>query len=135
MVENPCATASATQKNLISIDRDFWRLTVLFAIPTAVELSQCIGAGGCRFPISSRVSLKILACLQFRNRAPSYASAADATTKRKIAHSVKNAPFNLIGFVGSGFHPMKKWPHALLCALASNKYDASKWMFITMSDA
>ena len=48
---------------------------------------------------------------------------------------VKNAPFNFIGFVGSGFHPMKKWPHTLLCALASDKFDASEWMFIIMSDA
>jgi hypothetical protein len=30
-------------------------------------------------------------------RAPSLASAAEATTKHSIVHSVKNAPFNLIG--------------------------------------
>ena len=124
MSKNPCATASATQKCLISIDRDCWGLTVLFATPTVVEMSQCMGVGGCGCPISLRVNLKILACLQFRYRAPSSTSAAEATTKYKIAHSMKNAPFNLIGFVGPGFHPMKKWPHALLCALASDKYDA-----------
>ena len=107
----------------------------MFAIPTAVELPQCMGVGGCGCPISSRASLKIVACLQFRNMTPSSASAAEATTKRKIARSVKNALFNLIGFVGLGFQPKKKWPHALLCALASNKYDTSEWMFITMSDA
>jgi len=97
----PCSTASATQKNLISIDLDLCRFTVLFAMPTAVELSQ----------------------------------AADGTTNRKIAHNLKNAPFNLMGFVGSGFHPMKKCPHALLWALASDKYDASEWIFNIMSDA
>ena len=130
----PCSTASATQKNLISIDLDLCRFTVLFAKPTAVELSQCIGIGGWGCPISSSVSQKIVACLQLRNNAPSYASAADATTNRKIAHNVKNAPFNLMGFVGSAFHPMKKCPHALLWALASDKYDASEWIFNTMSD-
>ena len=135
MSKNPCATASATQKNLISLNRDCRRLTVLFVIPTAVELSQCMGVGGCGCPISSRVSQQMVACLQLRNRAPSSDSAAEATTKRKIVHSVKNAPFNLIGFVGSGFHPMKKWPHALLCGLAFDKCDSSKWMFITISNA
>ena len=130
-----CSTASATQKNLISIDLDRCLFTVLFAMPTAVELSQCIGVGGWGCPISSSVSQKIVACLQLRNNAPSSASAADATTNRKIAHNVKNAPFNLMGFVGSAFHPMKKCPHALLWALASDKYDASEWIFNTISDA
>ena len=77
-------------------------------MPTAVELSQCTNVGGYRCPISSSVSQKIIACLQMRNSAPNSASAADATTNLKIAHSVKNAPFNLMGFVGSAFHPMKK---------------------------
>ncbi len=53
----------------------------------------------------------------------------------RIAHNVKNAPFNLVGFVGSAFHPMKKCLHALLWALASDKYDASEWIFNIMSDA
>ena len=131
----PCSTASATQTNLISIDLHRCRFTVLFAMPTAVELSQCIGVGGWGCPISSSVSQKIVACLQLRNNAPSSASAADATTNRKIAHNVKNAPFNLMGFVGSAFHPMKKCPHALIWALASDKYDASEWIFNTISDA
>ena len=91
--------------------------------------------GGKWLQVPHLFSQKNVACLQLRNRAPSSASAAEATTKRKIAHSVKNTPFNFIGFVGLGFHPMKKWPHDLLCALASNKYDASKWMFIIMTDA
>jgi hypothetical protein len=38
-----CAHLSLIQKNLISIERDRWRLTKLFAIPTAVALSQCTG--------------------------------------------------------------------------------------------
>ena len=103
-------------------------------MPTVVELSQCIGVGGWGCPISSSMSQKNVACLQLRNNAPSSASAADAPTNCKIAHNVKNALFNLMGFVGSAFHPMKKCLHALLWALASDNYDASEWIFNTMSD-
>jgi hypothetical protein len=131
----PALTASETQKNLISIYHERWRFTVLFAMPTAVELSQLMGVGGCGWPISSRVSWNIVACLQFKNNAPSSASAADATTNHDIAHKVKNAPFNLIGCVGLGVHPMKKCLHAQLCAFASDKYDASEIMFNIISDA
>jgi hypothetical protein len=97
-------------------------------MPTTVELSQFIGVGGCGWPISLRVSQNILACLKFKNNAPSSASTADAMTNCNIAHKVKNASFNLIGCVGLGFHPMKKCLHALLCAFASDKYDAlDRW--------
>ncbi len=90
-------------------------------MPTAVELLQCMSVGDCGCPISSRVSQNITACLQLRKRAPSLALAAEVMMKHKIEHSVKNAPFNLIGFVGFAFHPMKKWPHAWLCAFASKR--------------
>jgi hypothetical protein len=79
-------------------------------MPTVVELLQCIGVGGWGCPISLSASQKIVACLQLRNNAPRSASVADTTTNLKIAHNVKNAPFNLMGFVGSAFHPMKKMP-------------------------
>jgi hypothetical protein len=85
-------------------------------MPAVVELSQCIVIGGWGCPISSSVSQKIVACLQLRNNALSSASVVDATTHLKIAHNVKNASFNLMGFVG----------HFLLCALASDKYDATE---------
>ncbi len=88
-------------------------------MPTAAELLQCMGVGGCGCPISSRMSGNITACLQLKKRAPSSASVAKETTKRKITHGVKNAPFNLMDFVGSAFHPMKKWPYAQLCVVAS----------------
>jgi hypothetical protein len=65
-----------------------------------------------------------VACLQFKNNAPSSASAADATKNHNIAHQVKNAPFNSIGCVRLDFHPMKKCAHAWLCAFALDKYDA-----------
>jgi hypothetical protein len=70
------------------------------------------------------VSQNIVACLQFKNNAPSFASAVDATTNRNIAHKVQNSPFNMIGCVGLGFHPMKKSPHAPLCAFVLDKYNA-----------
>ncbi len=65
-----------------------------------------------------KCELKIVACLQLRNKAPSSASAAEAKMNLKIVHSMKNSSFSLMGFVGSSFHPMKKRPHALLCAFA-----------------
>jgi hypothetical protein len=40
----------------------------------------------------------------------------------------------LMGFVGSAFHPMKKWPQALLWAFAADKYDASEWMLRIISE-
>ena len=122
-------------KNLISIERDRCRFMVLFAMPTTVELLQCTSVGGCGCPISSRANQNIIDCLQLRKRAPSSASVAEATTNRKIAQSVNNAPFNLMGFAGSAFHPMKKWPHTRLCAFASERYDASEWTVNIMSEA
>jgi hypothetical protein len=108
------------------MERERWRLTVVFTMPTAVELSQWIGVGGWGCPISSSVSLNIVACLQLRNRALSSALAAEATMKHKMAHKVKNAPFNLMGLVGLARQHMKKWPQALLWALASDRYDTSE---------
>ena len=108
---------------------------MLFAIPAAVALSQWIGVFGCGWPNSSRVNRKIMPSLQFKKRAPSSASAAEATTKQRMAHKVKNAPFNLMGSPSLGVQPIKKWPHALLRASDSDKYDASECMFIIMSDA
>ena len=122
-------------KYLISIDRDLCRLMVLFAMPTVVALSQCTGVRGWGCPSSLRVSLKMIPSLQFRKRAPSSASAVEATTNRRMVHNVKNAPFNLIGSPSFGDHPMKKRPHARLCAFVSERCDASEWTFKIMSDA
>jgi hypothetical protein len=93
----------------------------------------CVGGWG--WPISSSVSLKIVTCLQFRKRAPSLASNAEATTKRNIAHRVKKAPFNLMGLVGSVRQPMKKCPQAQLWAFASERYEASEGILRIMSEA
>ena len=104
-------------------------------MPTVVALSQCIGVFGCGCPISSRVSRKIIPSWQARKRAPSSASAAEATTNFRILHREKNAPFNFIGLLSMGREPMKKCPLARLRALGSLKYDASEWIFMTISEA
>ncbi len=77
----------------------------------------------------------IMPSLQFRNRAPSSASAAEAMMKQRMAHKVKKAPLSLMGLPSFAFQPMKKCPHALLCAPVSDKYDASKCTSMIMSDA
>ena len=51
--------------------RDFCLLTVLFTIPTVVELSIWMGVGGCGWPSSSKVSHMTLASFALRNNAPS----------------------------------------------------------------
>jgi hypothetical protein len=130
-----CSTASATQKKRISIKQDLCCLTVLFTMPTAVELPQCTGIRGWGWPISSSMSRNIVACLQFRKRAPSLASTAEAMLNHNMAQRVKKAPFNLMGLVRSARQPMKKCPQALLWAFALERYDASKWMLRIMLDA
>ena len=62
-------------------------LTVLFAMPAAVALSQCMGVDGCGWPSSSSVSLIIFASFVFKNIAPNSASAADAATNLRIMQS------------------------------------------------
>ena len=73
--------------------------------------------------------------MQLRKSTPSSASTAEAMTKRKIAHSIKNAPFNRMGFLGSALQPIKKCPHAQLWAFASNRCDASEWILRIMLEA
>ena len=112
MLKLPCLHWSHTQKYRISMERERWRLTVLLAMLTTVELSQCIGAAGCGCPISRNVFRSILSSLQFMNNAPSSASATDAATNLSTLHSVCIAPFMRMGILSSGNHPMKNWPHA-----------------------
>jgi hypothetical protein len=107
---------------------------VLFAIPTGVALLQQICIFGWGWLNSSSVIQSIMPSLQFRNRAPSLASVAEATTKQRMAHKVKKAPLSLMGLPSFAFHPMKKCPHALLRAPASDKYDVSECTFMIMSD-
>ena len=53
-------------------------MTVSFAIPAAVLLSQCTGGGGWRWPSSLRANHNTLPSLILKNSAPSSASAAEA---------------------------------------------------------
>ena len=129
MLKLPCLHWSHTQKYRISMEHESWRLTVLLAMPTAVELSQCIGVAGCGCPISRNVFRSIMASLKFMNNAPSSASAADAATNLSTLHSVCIASFMRIGILSSCTHPMKKWPHARLPALGAERYEALLWVF------
>jgi hypothetical protein len=117
------------------MEREHCRLTVLFAISTAVALLQWACVFGCGCPNSSRVSQKIIPSLQFRKRAPSSVSAMEETMKRKMAHSVKNAPLSWIGLPSFGDHPIKIWPQAWLGHADSDKYNESEWMFSIMTEA
>ena len=104
------------KKYLISMLHDRCRFTVLFAMPTAVASSQCMGVGGCGWPSSSSVSLVIFASFAFKNIAPNSASAADAATNLRIMQSVRIGPFRRMGQSSSGSQPRKKWPDARLLA-------------------
>ncbi len=117
------------------MERNCWRLSVLLAIPTAIALLQCTCVQGCGWPSSSNTSQKIIPLLQVKKRAPSSASSVEATTKQRIAHSVKNAPFNFIGLPLLGIQPMKKCPHAWLRASDLDRHNASEWMIKIMSKA
>ncbi len=88
---------------------------------TAVELLQCIGVGGWGWPISCSVSLKNVACLQFRKRAPSLASAAGATKKHNIAQRVKKAPFKFDGLGGVSVPTHEKMPTRLAVGVCLQK--------------
>eukprot|EP00957_Ditylum_brightwellii_P100317 7645799-Ditylum_brightwellii.AAC.1 len=66
---------------------------------------------------------------------PSLALAADAATCLIILQSVCLAPLSMMGWSGLGTDPRKKWLPAVLCALDSDKYEASEWMLRTISDA
>ena len=92
-----------------------------FTVPHVVELLQLIGVGGCGCPISSSISLAILPFLTLRNKAPNSASATDAATNLSMLHKLCIAPFSLMGSLGLGSHPRKKWPDALLLTFRFDK--------------
>ena len=69
---------------------------VCFTTPNAVELSICIGVGGCLCPISSSRCRIGTASRELIYSAPSSASAADDITAFIICATVNTAPL----FVG-----------------------------------
>ena len=101
-------------------------VTVSFAMPVAVLLSQCTGVGGCGCPISCKIKRNILVSLPLINKALNLASAADAATNFSIPHTTNIFPFNKVGFQSCGTSPMKYTPTALLLAPGSDKEDASE---------
>ena len=108
---------------------------MLFAIPLAVLLSQCMGVAGCLWPSSDRMRRMILPSRALRNRAPSPAYAADVTTIFSIPQLTKMAPLIKIGCPALGMSPRKKYPPMRLRARDSERYDASEWMLSIIADA
>ena len=93
-------------------------------MPTAVRLSQCIGVGGCLCPNSSRMVRIILPSFVFRNKAPSYASSAEANTNLRITLWTYISPLSGIGLYLLGTDPRKKCPAVRILAHTSDRYDA-----------
>ena len=84
-----------------------------------MELSIWIGVGGCLWPSSSRVILSTFASFALWKSAPSSALAADDATKRNVEQMTLIAPLSLMGMLGFGREPKKKYPDARLRALGA----------------
>ncbi len=113
------ATLSLIQKKRISIVCKRCCLTALFAVHTVVVLLQCTGVLDCLWPIASSHWQNMIPVWQLWYKAPSSASAADATMNQRMFTLTWNAPLIFIGSPSFGIHPMKIWPHVWLWALAS----------------
>ena len=75
-------------KYIISVGRERCFLTVSFAMPTAVALSQWMGVGYWGCPISAKVSLNTLPYFIFKKSDPNSASAADDAMNLRTVHNV-----------------------------------------------
>ena len=64
----------------MSIGLVLFGCTLLLTTPLAVELSVCIGVGGCGCPISANMFLMCTASLALMKSAPNSASAAEDIT-------------------------------------------------------
>ena len=78
----------------ISVDVVDAGVMFLSTNPRAVVLSTCIGVGGCWCPISIKVVLAGMACLEFRKSAPISASAANDITFFKLFTMFSTAPLS-----------------------------------------
>eukprot|EP00957_Ditylum_brightwellii_P101466 7732703-Ditylum_brightwellii.AAC.1 len=72
-----------------------WHM-LLLTIPCAVDLSTCIGVGGCACPILSNVVCSVAASFAFSNRAPSSASAANTITFQRIVETTNTGLFLVV---------------------------------------
>ena len=97
-----------------------------FSIPAAVILSQCIGVGGCACPNSFRMVQSIFLSFILRNKAPSSASSAEATTNLRIPLWIYIYPLSGIGLYLLGTYQRKKSPAVQLLERTSDRYDASE---------
>ena len=109
---------------LIAFDRQC--LIVLFTKPMAVELSTCIGVGGCGCPISSRAIRRGTASFAVKNMAPTSASIAELMTLFIIFASTWITPLGVGGYAGAslgflGLLLRKKMALARLRALVSER--------------
>ena len=66
---------------------------------------------------------------------PNSASAADDATHFEIVQRVKIAPLSVMSYPYLGNELRKKCPDAQLLAFFTDRWDASGWVFYTMSDA
>ena len=90
--------------------------TLPFTTASAIELSVCIGVGGCLCPNSSNTARMYTASRAIMYSAASSASVADDITFLMMCAMLSMAP--LLGG-SSESKDMKKWPPALLLALGS----------------
>ena len=72
---------------------------------------------------------------QLWNKALYSASAAEATTNQMTFVLTWKAPLTWIGASSWGIHPMKKCPKVQLRVFPLDKYKASEWMIMIISDA
>ena len=77
----------------MSIDLEFFCLTVVVTMPLATDLSVLIGVGGWVKPSSWSVMHRGTAVCPLSNSPPNSALAAEATTCLRILHSLWIEPF------------------------------------------
>ena len=80
---------------------------MLLTMPMAVELSICIGMGGCGCPTSCNMSLMTFNSCVFTNKAPNLATAKDAVTSLRVSHVTWMLPLRKMGLLFCGTVPKK----------------------------
>ena len=110
-------------------------LVVPLEMPAAVLLSQWMSVGGCGWPSSSNVNLMMRPSFTFIKSAPNSTSAADDATNFKMMQRLKIVPLIVMGYPSLGNEQRKKFPDSQHLKFFAKSWDASEWMFSTMSDA
>jgi hypothetical protein len=102
-------------------------------MPNAVELSVRSGVGGWMWPNSVSVTLSGAPLWALWKHAPTYDSAAEATTFLMTEETLRMEPFSLSCY--GDLLPQKNRPPRRLGALETERYEASLWMCNIMSEA